>query len=515
MTKKYMIVDILATALAALFMACGSSSETGGETTCIDPGTNPNVPSAGKAVAPLLTSNATGAYDLAAGSAEITEGSTMAATVLQLDATKTYQTMDGFGFALTYSSCYNLLKMSASDREAFLKKTYSTKDGYGVSYARISLGCNDFSSREYTLCDSKGPDDDLLKNFALQSDEKNYVIPVIKEILAINPNLKIIASPWTCPQWMKVDDLTTGKPHMAWTDGHLNPDYYATYADYFVKFVQAMKAEGIDIYAVTPQNEPLNKGNCASLYMPWEEEAPFVKTLAADFEKNNLKTKIYVFDHNYNYDNLSDQQDYPVKVYNALGSSFAGSELVVGAAYHDYGGSNTELDDIHQQAPTKELIFSETSIGTWNDGRNLSKRLVADMKNVLLGTVNRHCKAVLVWNLMLDDKLGPNLDGGCQTCYGAVDISNGYKTISKNSHYYIITHASEAVETGAQRIGTSRDPKLTGITHAEFLNPDGTYGLLLLNEGAEAQTMTVSDGSRHFKVTVPASGLVSCKWKKQ
>lgn len=231
-----MIADILASALAALLMACGSSSEGGGVTPGTDPGTSPDTPSAGKAVASLLTSNATGAYDLAGSSAEITSGSTMAATVLQLDPSKTYQTMDGFGFALTYSSCYNLLKMSAADREAFLKKTYSPTEGYGVSYARISVGCNDFSSKEYSLCDTKGPDDDLLKNFALQDDEKSYVIPVIKEILAINPNLKIIASPWTCPQWMKVDDITTKKPHLAWTDGHLNPDYYATYADYYRQY---------------------------------------------------------------------------------------------------------------------------------------------------------------------------------------------------------------------------------------------------------------------------------------
>lgn len=510
MEKKYMIVEILTSVLTALLMACGSSSENGGET----PRTNPDTPSTGKKVASLLMTTANGAYDLKNATADITKGSTMAATVLQLDASKTYQKIDGFGFALTYSSCYNLLKMSAADRRAFLKKTYSTTEGYGVSYARISIGCNDFSSTEYTLCDTKGPDTDLLQHFALQNDEKNYVIPVIKEILAINPNLKIIASPWTCPKWMKVKDISTKKAHNAWTDGHLNPDYYETYADYFVRFIQAMQAEGISIYAITPQNEPLNKGNCASLYMPWQEEAPFVKALAADFEKNHLKTKIYVFDHNYNYDGISDQQDYPVKVYNTLGSSFDGSELVVGAAYHDYGGSNTELDDIHQQAPTKDLIFSESSIGTWNDGRNLSKRLVADMKSIVLGTVNRHCKAVLVWNLMLDDRLGPNLDGGCQTCYGAVDISNNYTHISRNSHYYVITQSAAAVETGAQRIGTSRDPKLPGISHAEFLNPDGSYALLLLNESSENQTMTVSDGNQYFKVTVPASGVVSCKWNR-
>lgn len=506
-----MIIHTLASALAMMLMACGSSTENGGSDTPV----TPVDPPIGKELATVLTTSANKTYDLTASQANITKGSTMAATVLQLDATKTYQTMDGFGFALTYSTCYNLLKMSAADRAAFLKKTYGTTDGYGVSYARVSLGCNDFSSTEYSLCDEKGPDGDLLRHFALHADETNYVIPIIKEILAINPNLKIIASPWTCPKWMKVDDITTKKAHDAWTDGHLNPDYYATYADYFVRFVKAMQAEGINIYAVTPQNEPLNHGNCASLYMPWEEEAPFVKALAAAFRKSGLKTKIYVFDHNYNYDNVPDQQDYPIKVYNALGDSYEGSELVVGAAYHDYGGSNTELDDIYKKAPDKELIFSESSIGVWNDGHDLSKRLMADMKNIMLGTVNRHCKAVLVWNLMLDDKRGPNLDGGCQTCYGAVDISNDYTTISRNSHYYIIAEASAAVATGAKRIGTSRNPKLAGISHAEFLNPDGTYAVVLLNEGAQDQTLTVSDGEQYFKLTIPASSVVSCKWKKQ
>lgn len=507
-----MIINTIASALAMMLMACGSSSENGGTDTPV----TPVDPPISKTLAAVLTTSANKTYDLSATQAEITKGSTMAATVLQLDATKTYQTMDGFGFALTYSTCYNLLKMSAADRTAFLKKTYSTTEGYGVSYARVSLGCNDFSSTEYSLCDEKGPDNDLLQHFALQADETKYVIPIIKEILAINPNLKVIAAPWTCPKWMKVTDIAKKKAHDAWTDGHLNPDYYDTYADYFVRFVKAMQSEGISIYAVSPQNEPLNHGNCASLYMPWEEEAPFVKALAAAFQKNSLKTKIYVFDHNYNYDGVSDQQDYPINVYNALGNSFEGSELVVGAAYHDYGGSNTELDDIHQKAPDKELIFTESSIGEWNDGRNLSTRLVADMKNIMLGTVNRYCKAVLVWNLMLDDKRGPNLDGGCQTCYGAVDInSNNYSTISHNSHYYIITEAAAAVATGAKRIGTSRDPKLTGITHAEFVNPDGTYAAVLLNEGKQEQTLTISDGEQYFKLTIPASSVVSCKWKKQ
>ena len=385
-------------------------------------------------VATIYTTTGSGAQLLNMSKAEVFTGNNMAPSTIILDPAQQYQTMDGFGFAITYSTCYNLLKMSAEDRAAFLKQTYSETEGYGVSYARISIGCNDFSSKEYTLCDEKG-----LEHFALQSDEVNYVLPILKEVLAINPNLKVIAAPWTCPKWMKVNNITAKGAHDSWTDGHLNPDYYQDYATYFVKFVEAMKAEGVDIYAVSPQNEPLNKANCASLYMPWAEEAAFVRYLAAAFKQNGLGTKIYLFDHNYNYDGDASQEDYPVKIYNALGGSYEGSELVVGAAYHDYGGTNTELEDIYAQAPDKELIFTESSIGTWNNGRSLSTRLIEDMKNITLGTVNRQCKAVLVWNLMLDTNMGPNLDGGCQTCYGAVDIDpNGYRNITFNSHYYII-----------------------------------------------------------------------------
>ncbi|MCH3969522.1 MAG: glucosylceramidase [Prevotella sp.] len=494
------------TLIGALFMmvACSSSSST-----TDDSGGSTNPPSDSGNVAILYTTTSDGAHTLEQSTVSIQTTPNMAPSTIQLDDSKTYQTMDGFGFALTYSTCYNLMKMTSADREAFLKKTYSPTDGLGVNYARISIGCSDFSSTEYTLCDKKG-----IENFALQSDETNYIIPVIKEILSINPNLKIIASPWTCPKWMKVSDISTKTAYDSWTDGHLNPDYYDTYAQYFVKFVQAMKEKGISIYAVTPQNEPLNTGNCASLYMPWTEEAAFVKVLAGAFKSNSISTKIYLYDHNYDYDGKTDQNDYPVKIYNAIGNSFEGSEYVVGSAYHNYSGSNTELDDIHSQAPDKDLIFDEASIGTWNEGHTLSTRLVEDMKDITLGTVNRYCKAVLVWNLMLDSKRGPNLDGGCQTCYGAVDIGSDYKNITYNSHYYVICHMSSVVEPGAIRVGTSRDPELSGIVHSEFVNPDGTESIVILNSGDTDRKITVSDGTNHFMCSVPSGSVVSCKWTK-
>lgn len=487
------------------FIGCTDDSSID-DTPRPDYGDNTSAPISGKA-ATIYTTTADGAQRLEQAQAAIFNGNNMAPTTIVVDPSETFQTMDGFGFAITYSTCYNLLKMSSEDRTAFLRQTYSETDGYGVSYARISIGCNDFSSTEYTLCDQQG-----LENFRLYTDETDYVIPVLKEILAINPKVKIIAAPWTCPKWMKVDnDIDAKKPHDSWTSGRLNPDYRATYAEYFVKFINAMKDNGIDIYSVCPQNEPLNQANCASLYMPWQDETPFVAELAAAFKKNNIKTKIYIFDHNYNYDNIADQAHYPLKVYDALGENFEGSELVVGAAYHDYGGSNTELTYIHNNASDKELIFSESSIGTWNDGRNLSKRLMEDMRNVTLGTVNQWCKTVLVWNLMLDTDMGPNLDGGCQTCYGAVDISTDYKTITKNSHYYVISHLATVVRPGAQRIGTTeRSVSGNGIVYSAFKNPDGTFAVVVLNSGDADIQATISDGTNHFNVNIPAQSVVSC-----
>lgn len=504
--KKNMSILSIATALMLSMSACGTESFI--DDTPRPEGLGTQETPTGH-VATLYTTTANGFAQLDKTAAAIFNGANMAPSTIVVDPAQTYQEMDGFGFAITYSSCYNLLKMPAAERAAFLKQTYSETEGYGVSYARISLGCNDFSSTEYSLCEEPG-----LEHFKFYKDETDYVIPVLKEILTINPNVKIIAAPWTCPKWMKVKDLVSKAPYDSWTDGHLNPDYYNTYAQYFVKFIQEMKKQGINIYAVSPQNEPLNHANCASLYMPWQEEAPFVAELASEFKKNGLTTKIYVFDHNYNYDNVADQEDYPVKLYNALGNNFEGSELVVGAAYHDYGGRNDELLDIFNQAPEKELIFSESSIGTWNDGRNLNKRLMEDMKNVTLGTVNKWCKAVLVWNLMLDTNMGPNLDGGCQTCYGAVDISTDYQTITRNSHYYVISHMSSVVRPGAKRIGTAqRSLRKNGIVYSAFQNTDGSYAVVILNSSDENSDIIVSDGQNHFKVSVKAQSVVSCNWK--
>ena len=428
----------------------------------------------------------------------------LSSNLVHIDVDTRFQSMDGFGAALTGSSCYNLMRMSPKDRKAFLQQTFSTKKGLGFSYIRISIGCSDFSLSDYTCCDTPG-----IENFALTSEETDYVIPILKEILKIQPNLKIMGSPWTSPRWMKVDNLQSLRPFNSWTDGQLNPRYYQDYATYFVRWVRAFEQAGIPIYSVTVQNEPLNRGNSASLFMGWKEQQQFVaEALGPAFQKAGLTTKIYAFDHNYNYDRIPDQQQYPLHVYdNEVAATF-----LAGAAYHNYGGNRSELLKIGKARPDKELIFTETSIGMWNDGRNLAKRLTADMSEIALGTVEYGCGAVIVWNLMLDTDRGPYRPGGCASCYGAVDIDrNDYHTITYNSHYYIIGHLSCVVLPGAIRLGTSEQ---SGLMTCAFLNPDNTLALVVLNK--ESHTMSFSftaDGRNYATADLPPHSVTSYVWK--
>jgi len=418
-----------------------------------------------------------------------------------------YQEMDGFGAAMTGSSCYNLLKMTPENRAAILKETFDPKDGYGYSYIRISIGASDFSLDEYTYCDTPG-----IENFAMHEYDIRDLYPILKEIKAINPGVKIMASPWTCPKWMKVNNLEELKPFDSWTSGQLNPKYYQDYATYFVKYIQAMNAEGFAIDAITIQNEPLNRGNSASLFMTWQEQRDFIKVLGPAFEQNDIKTKIIAYDHNYNYDNrkpdTQDQGQYPLRIYEDAEAA----KYIEGAAYHAYGGDRSELLRIHNARPDKGLYFTEMSIGLWGDGYTFESDLMWNMKEVCIGTINNFNKAVIMWNYMLDDKHGPDRPGGCNICLGCIDIdSKDYATMVKNSHYYTMAHLSKVIHPGAYRI-RSEGQTVEELNYSAFENPDGTYSLVLLNESQTPQDVSVILNGRSFIYTVPQRAVISCIW---
>ncbi len=272
LSTKYKSIFCAAALVGSMAMcSCGDSDPKPGPGTPDKPVT-PDTPTETKDVR-VITTTANRSLDLAESTLSFSKSDNMSPSTIRLNPTEEFQTMDGFGVAITGSTCYNLMKMKPADRKAFLELTFSPENGYGFSYCRVAIGCSDFSLSEYTCCDKEG-----VENFALTDEENNYVIPILKEILAINPTMKIMGTPWTAPRWMKVENLDNLKPKNSWTSGQLNPKYYQDYAEYFVKWIKAFEKEGIKIYSVTPQNEPLNHGNSASMYMPWTQERDFVKT---------------------------------------------------------------------------------------------------------------------------------------------------------------------------------------------------------------------------------------------
>ncbi len=425
-------------------------------------------------------------------------------TTINLKPNETFQVIDGFGAAITGSTCYNLLKMTAENRTKLLKEAFDATSGMGYSFIRISIGCSDFSMDEYTCCDKAG-----IENFAIHELDKRDLFPILKEILAINPNIKILASPWTSPRWMKVNNLTDLQPYNSWTSGQLNPIYYQDYATYFVKFVQQMKTAGFNIDAITIQNEPLNRGNSASLYMTWQEQASFIKNaLGPKFAEAGITTKIWAYDHNYNYDNIPDQRNYPVNIY----ADPEAAKYIDGAAYHAYGGDKSELLNVHNAYPNKNLYFTEMSIGTWN--YSFDGDLMWSMRELGIGTLNNYNKAVMVWNFMLDEKGAPNRPGGCTTCYGAVDINTkDYSTLDRKSHFYLIGHLAKAISPGAVRIATS-GLEIYGLYYTAVKNIDGTYGVVIQNDTDKSIKITLADELHSFVYNIPTKSIASCRWKK-
>ena len=414
-------------------------------------------------------------------------------SILTIDNATRYQAMEGFGPAITGSAAYNLSKMKPADREKILKAAFDPKEGLGYNYIRISIGCSDFSLSEFTWCDQEG-----LEFFGVHDEDNTYLFPILREILAINPDVKIIAAPWTAPLWMKIDRYNNN-PYNKWAGGKLNPDYYDEYAEYLVMWVEEMEANGFKIESITPQNEPLHDGNSASTYMSWEQQRNFIKNnLGPAFEAAGLDTKIWIYDHNF------DVTDFVTNIY----ADKETSKYVEGSAWHAYGGSSSALAQIYKADPTKSIYFTEQSIGTWCP--NFGDNLLWHIREVCLGTINNYCRAVVLWNFMLDAERGPNRPGGCQTCYGFVDCdaSYDYNTLNYRSHWYAIGHMSKVVQRGAYRIKSSG----SGVTLSAFENPDGTLSAVVLNDKDEDKQVVIKSPKGDFTLTLVGRSVTSIIW---
>ncbi|MGE5313203.1 MAG: glycoside hydrolase family 30 protein [Acidobacteriota bacterium] len=409
-------------------------------------------------------------------------------TVIEVNEQETYQTIDGFGCALTGGSAKLLSLMSAGARQALLKELFAT-DGanIGISYLRISIGASDLDDHVFSYDDlPSGSTDTAMAHFSLDPD-RTMLIPVLKEILAINPTIKILGSPWSAPVWMKTNKNSVG--------GSLLPQYYAAYAKYFVKYIQEMKKEGIRIDAITVQNEPLHGGNNPSMVMQASEQASFIKNnLGPAFAANAIDTKIIIYDHN------ADRTDYPITVMNDPGAK----KYIDGSAFHLYGGSINDLAKVQAAHPDRNLYFTEQWIG---GPGNFSNDLGWHIKNLFIGGTMNGCKTVLEWNLASDPGYSIHTDGGCTECLGAVTLAGD--AVIRNSAYYILAHAAKFIRPNAVRIGSTMPGTLLNVV---FKNADGRKAALVLNDGSATQVFKIKDGAKEIVTALSAGAVGTYVW---
>ena len=407
---------------------------------------------------------------------------------IAVDTTQTYQTMDGFGFTLTGGSAYVLSQMAAADRATLLKELFSTAgNGIGISYLRVSIGASDLSSQVYTYDDSGTPDP-TLANFSLAPD-MTYVIPMLKEIVAVNPSIKILGSPWTAPSWMKSNTSAVG--------GSLLPAYYSAYAQYFVKYIQGMRAQGITIDAVTLQNEPLNPYNNPSMVMQGSEQATFIKTYVGPaFQAAGITTKIQVYDHNPDAAGLS--------FVNTVLSDAAASPYIDGSAFHLYGGTIDALTQIHNSYPTKNVYFTEQ--WTQSPG-NFGADLTYHANNLEVAAPRNWSKNVLEWNLANDATYGPHTNGGCTQCLGALTISGN--NVTRNSAYYTIGHASKFVPAGSVRVATNLPADLPNVA---YKTPAGKRVLMVVNTASTLKNFNIQYKGKLASASLYGGSVATYVW---
>ncbi|OCA72459.1 glucosylceramidase [Chryseobacterium artocarpi] len=404
---------------------------------------------------------------------------------IEIDDTQKFQYIDGFGYTLTGGSVEVINHLSSSNRKALLNELFgNNKNSISISYLRLSIGASDLDGEVFSYNDlPEGQTDVSLSKFSLEKDKA--LIAILKDILAINPDIKIIAAPWSPPVWMKDNGKSKG--------GSLKPEFYRTYADYFVKYIQGMKKEGITIDAVTPQNEPLHPGNNPSLYMPSDQQRDFIKNyLGPAFKNNNLKTKIVVYDHNcnkpeYALDILKDPEAY---------------QYIDGSTFHLYEGDISALSTVHNAFPDKNLYFTEQwtgSKGTFNEDLNWH------MKNVIIGSMRNWSKTALEWNLANDLKYGPHTDGGCTECKGAITISDS-GDFTRNVAYYIVAHASKFIPSGSQRIASTQTKYLST---AAFKTPSGKTVVIVQNDHKAVENFNIKFAGKTAAVTIPGSSAAT------
>lgn len=411
---------------------------------------------------------------------------------ITIDTTTELQEIEGFGASLTGSSAYVIHEMSTTQRTALLEDLFDPQTGIGINYLRMTIGASDFSLSNYTYDDMPvGQTDEDLSEFSLSRDEED-VVPVLKQIVNIAPDIKIMGSPWSPPAWMKTSGNMVG--------GKLKSEYFDAYARYFVKYIKAYEREGINIDAITPQNEPLySTAGYPCTDMPANDQLAFIKNnLGPRFSAENIDTKIIVYDHNW------DVTSYATMI---LDDPTAKS-YVDGSAFHAYGGNVSAMSIVHNAHPDKGLYFTEISGGAW--ATNFSDNLMWFMQNIFIGTTKNWSKNALLWNLALDPAYGPK-NNGCQDCRGVVTINGN--TVAKNEEYYSIGHFSKFIRKGSHRVQSTEFDGSSGLISVAFMNEDKSKVLVVTNTSNEGKSFTVKQGHRQFTTLITPKTVYTITWR--
>jgi glucosylceramidase len=429
-----------------------------------------------------------------------------------VDDAQRFQEIDGFGASLTDAAAWLFAKkLSPAQTEAAFKSLFSRKDGIALSFLRQPLGSSDLAVTFYSyddLCQQTtkacttppGTSDPSLEHFSIAHDQE-YILPLLKRALAINPGIRVMLTPWSPPGWMKTSGSMLGSNPQTKEESHLRQEFYAAFANYLIKSIQGYEAAGVPVWALSVENEPLYAPPTYSgMKMDAAEQATFFgDALAPALAAAGLKTKVMAYDHNW------DRPDYPETV---LRGPKAGA-LAAGTAWHHYAGDTAVMTRNHEEFPEKGEWVTESSGGTWQKGN-----VLAEEAGELIASTRNWARSYVLWALATDQNHGPFV-GGCDTCRGLVtiDLSDPEKPqVKPELDYYVLGHASKFLEPGAVRIA-SDEPDGTHIKDVAFRNTNGSIVLYALNDGGEAQTLRIEFHTKIVAAMIPAGSLATFVWK--
>jgi glucosylceramidase len=435
------------------------------------------------------------------------DNGTRISNLIAVNENNTYQVMDGFGASITEASAYlyqNIL--SSSQKSSLMNALFDKENGIGLSMLRQPIGATDHCVAPYNFAPTAQADSLPYFNF---SPELATIFPTVQDALAVEPGrIKIIASSWSPPGWMKQNNSELGMYNGI--KGTLKTDKYQAYANYITKFIQEYESRGIDIYAVTPTNEPDHASyDWPALPMTHTEAQNLVKNyLYPTLCANNLDTKIICWDHSYTTTNYKDGA-YPFNFY----SDADAMTKTDGSAWHWYEGDEEVMSVVRKEFPNKDLWFTEGSGGEW--GFPKWKTAFLNQSSSVINIARNWCKSIIYWNLALDQNGGPDYyydvyQQHDSTNRGLVTINTNTNSWEYNVDYYTLGHISKFVHPGAVRIeSTSLDNNIETVA---FKNPDGSKVLVLTNLIASAQNIKVLWGNQSFTYQIPAESMVSMKW---